>query len=299
MALAVLVAVLFMLSVVSSYVRGVLLDTDTYVEVVAPLASDSAVQAEVVDAVTTAVVRSVPLDGLPAAARPLVQRQLEEVTRSTAGRVVESPRFADLWADSNRLAHRATVAALRDQGSVVRTGDGTVRIDVGSVVEEVKRRLVENGFAQADRIPTSSNEIVLVESAELANAQRVLLLFDQLAPWLPWVSLALATAAVLVAPIRRRGLLWVACGVGVAMIILAIVLAIGRGWLLDRVAGASVDPAAANVIVDAVLGPLWSRLWLVLLAAVVVAAGALLAGPVGTRLQQRIAALRHRFAATR
>ena len=169
-------------------------------------------------------------------------------TRRATERVVESPRFAELWTQANRVAHRATLAALRDQGSALRTDDGAVRIDVGVIVEEVKQRLIRSGFALAERIPTVDSEIVLIESAQLAQAQQALLIFDAIAPWLPWVTLALAVAAVLVAPVRRRGLLWVAAAVAAAMIILALALVVGRHWLLTRVATTSVDPAAAAAI---------------------------------------------------
>ena len=219
--LVVCVGLLSLLSVVAGYVRGELLDTDSYVEIVAPLARNPAVQAEVVDAVTNKVVDSVNFDDLAASARellaardgrlaqllnsdrrladalnsalsglgPLLQNQVAEATRRATERVVESPRFAELWTEANRVAQRATLAALRDEGSALRTDDGAVRIDVGVIVEEVKQRLVQSGFALAERIPTVDSEIVLIESAQLAQAQRALLIFDQIAPWVPWVTL--------------------------------------------------------------------------------------------------------------
>ena len=157
-----------------------------------------------------------------------MQNQVAEATRRATERVVESPRFAELWTEANRVAHRATLAALRDEGSALRTDDGAVRIDVGVIVEEVKQRLIQSGFALAQRIPTVDSEIVLIESAELAQAQQALLIFDRIAPWVPWVTLALAVAAVLVAPVRRRGLLWVGAAVAAAMIILALTLIAAR-----------------------------------------------------------------------
>ncbi len=321
--LVVCVGLLSLLSVVAGYVRGELLDTDSYVEIVAPLARNPAVQAEVVDAVTNKVVDSVSFDDLAATALellrardgrlaqllnsdrrladalnsalsglgPLLQNQVAEATRRATERVVESPRFAELWTEANRVAHRATLAALRDEGSALRTDDGAVRIDVGVIVEEVKQRLIQSGFALAQRIPTVDSEIVLIESAELAQAQQALLIFDRIAPWVPWVTLALAVAAVLVAPVRRRGLLWVGAAVAAAMIILALTLIAARHRLLTRVATTSVEPAAASAIADAALDPLWSRIWIVLIIAVLITVGAVLAGPAGRSLRNRIKAV--------
>lgn len=324
--LIVLVGLLSLVSVVAGYVRSDLLDNDRYVEMVAPLARNPAVQAEVVDAVTNKVVDSVRLDDLTESALellrardgrlaqllnsdrrladalnsalsgvgPLLQNQLDAATRRATERVVESPRFAELWTEANRVAHRATLAALRDQGSALRTDDGAVRIDIGVVVEAVKQRLVQSGFALAERIPTVDSEIVLIESAQLAQAQRALLIFDQIAPWVPWVTLALAIAAVLVAPVRRRGVLWVAAAVAAAMIILALTLVAVRHWLLTRVTTTSVEPAAAAAILDAALDPLRSRVWVVLVVALLIVVGSVLAGPAGSRLRARIQRLRQK-----
>ena len=324
--LVVCVGLLSVLSVVAGYVRGELLDTDSYVEMVAPLARNPAVQAEVVDAVTDKVVDSVRLDDLTESAiellrardgrlaqllnsdrrladalnsalsgvGPMLQNQLEAATRRAAERVVESPQFAELWAEANRVAQSATLAALRDEGSALRTDDGAVRIDIGVVVEVVKQRLIQSGFALAERIPAVDSEIVLIETAQLAQAQQFLLIFDQIAPWVPWVTLALAIAAVLVAPVRRRGLLWVGAAVAAAMIILTLTLVAVRHWLLTRVATTSVEPAAAAAILDAALDPLRSRVWVVLVVALLIVIGAVLAGPAGSRLRARIQRLRQK-----
>ena len=317
--LVVLTALLSLVSVLAGYVRSDLLDTEKYVEIVAPLAREPAVQAEVVDAVTQTVIDNVRLDDLVqdaiavleagdsrlaellrsdgrlaealnssiSAVGPLVQNQLEEATRRAATRIVESERFADLWTEANRVAQSKTLAALRDEGSVLRTDDGAVRVDVGVIVEEVKQRLVESGLTVANRIPSVSSEIVLVQSAELAKAQSALLIFDSLAPWLPWVTLVLAIAAVLVAIDRRRAVLQVAVAIAATMIILAIALAVGQAWLVGRVS-ATVEPAAAEAIMTAFLGPLWTRLWVVFGVAAVIAVVALLIGPLGANLRKRV-----------
>lgn len=317
--LVVLTALLSLVSVLAGYVRSDLLDTERYVGIVAPLASDPAVQAEVVDAVTQTVIDNVRLDDLTqdaiavlragdgrlaellrsdgrlaealnssiSALGPLVQNQLEEATRRAATRIVQSPRFAELWAEANRVAHQRTLAVLRDEGSALRTSDGAVRLDVGVIVEEVKQRLVESGLTVANRIPSVSSEVVLIESAELAEAQSALLIFDSVAPWLPWITLVLAVAAVLVAVDRRRAVLQVAAAIAATMIILGIALAVGRAWLVGRVS-ATVEPAASEAIIAAALGPLWTRLWVVFGVALVIAVIALLVGPLGANLRKRV-----------
>lgn len=316
----VLIAVTGLLSIVAllgGYVRADLLTTDRYVEIIGPLARNPAIQAQVVNAATAAVVDNVRVDnltndalellrardgrlaqllnreprlaqalaGLLSGLGPLLQNQVESATRRAAERVVQSPRFAELWIAANRSAHAATLAALRDEGGALRTSDGEVRIDISVIVEEVKRRLVDDGFALADQIPVVDHQIVLVRSTELARAQGALRLFDQTAPWLPWVTLAFAVGAVLVAPDRRRALQSLGVTLTVAMVVVALALVIGRSVFLDRVAATSVAPEAAAAVVDAALDPLWSRVLFVFVAAALIALVALLSGPTGGRLR--------------
>jgi hypothetical protein len=307
-------------SLVGGYVRGDLLSTDRYVAIVGPLARDQAVQAEVVDAVTAAVLDRVRVDeltrdalevlrarddrlarllagdrrlaqaleGVVSGLGPLVENQLEAATRRAAERVVHSERFGDLWIEANRRAHAATLRALRDEGSVLRTTDGVVQVDISVIVEEVKRRLVDRGLSLAARIPTTDSQIVLIRSAELAQAQAALRIFDQTSPWLPWLTLAAAVAAVAVAPARRRALQWLGVALVIAMVACALTLVLARRALLDRVASGSIDPVAMAAVADAALAPLWSRLWLVLGLSALIAVLAWLSGPAAARLRGRL-----------
>lgn len=307
-------------SVLGGYVRADLLTTERYVQIVGPLARDPAIQAQVVDSVTAAVVDSVRVDdltadalevlrardtrlaqllnsdrrlaqalnGLLAGLGPLLQNQFDAVTRRAAERVVQSPQFAELWTEANRRAHAATLAALRDQGSVLRTGDGEVSVDLSVIVEQVQRLLIDNGVTLAERITVTDRQLVLVRSSELARAQGVLRLFDQTAPWLPWLTLALAIAAVAVSPDRRRALLALGVAVTGAMVLIGLMLVIARGVFLTRVAATSLRPEAAAAVADAALAPLWSVVLFVFFAAVLAAAVALAAGPVGARVRHRL-----------
>lgn len=318
--LIVLTALLSIVTLLSGYVRGDLLTTERYVQIVGPLARNPHVQAEVIDATTAAVVDNIrvsdltadaltviragdgrlaqlltsdrrlaqALNGVLSGLGPLLQNQLEAVTRRAAERIVRSDRFADLWVEANRRAHATALAALRGDGSALRTDGGEVRIDISVIVEAVQQRLVDSGFTLAERIPVVDRQIVLVRSAELAKAQGGLRIFDQTAPWVPWVTLAFAVAAVLVAPGRRRALVWLGVALAVAAGATAVALAAGRAQFLAQVANTSVDPAAAAAIADAALAPLWSRVLFVIVAATLIAVVALLSGPVGGRIRTRL-----------
>ena len=92
MILVVLTALLSLVSVLAGYVRSDLLDTEKYVEIVAPLAREPAVQAEVVDAVTQTVIDNVRLDDLVQDAIAVLEAgdsRLAELLRSD-GRLAEA-----------------------------------------------------------------------------------------------------------------------------------------------------------------------------------------------------------------
>ena len=120
-------------SVASVWVHNFIGDTDTYVETVAPIAEEPAVQAALADAVTTAVLDNLDLRkltadalttvselkdmpprvaaALPALAVPIASG-IESFTRDQVDKALASPRFATIWAEVNRLAHEQVLRLL-------------------------------------------------------------------------------------------------------------------------------------------------------------------------------------------
>ena len=238
-ALVVLASLLAIVSVVSRYVRSELLDTDRYVETVAPLASEPSVQNAVGERVTTEIftrldVEEVAEDALSrltelgapeivtGLAVPLAD-QVESFVEERVDEFLASAEFAELWEDANRRAHAEVRAVLTgESGDVVSVEDGVIRVDVGPVVSAVRDRLVDRGLDLASNIPDVSATFTLVESEQLESAQRYVRILDDVATLVPFVALAVAAAAVLVSPNRRRGLLMAALGIGLAMVALAL-----------------------------------------------------------------------------
>ncbi|MGH8773690.1 MAG: hypothetical protein ACRDWI_00450 [Jiangellaceae bacterium] len=107
-------------------------------------------------------------------------------------------------------------------------------------------------------------------------------------PVLPWVSLACLAIGVLAARDRRRTLMRASLGVAASMVLLAVALAVGRSLYLDRLP-ARVSMAAAADVFDTVVRFLRTGVRAVLVAALVVAGGAFLAGPSGTAVRTRAA----------
>ncbi len=312
--LVVLVSVLAIVAVVARYVRSELLDTDRYVETVSPLAENPDVQDAIATQVTNEIftrldVEQVAEDALArltelgapevvtGLAVPLAD-QVESFTRQEVDKAVASDEFATLWDEANRRAHTQVVAVLTGEtGDVVSVDEGTLSVDVGVIVARVKQRLIDRGFGLASNIPEVSSTFTLVETQNLEKAQRAVRLLDRLATALPFVIIALAAVAVLVAPNRRRGLVAVAVGLALAMILLAAALALVRAWYLDNASGEVLSPDAAVGVARTLLAPLRTAMRAVLVLGLVVAVAGFLAGPSGVARGTRSLAGRVRASA--
>ncbi|MGW0037432.1 hypothetical protein [Gordonia sp. NPDC003376] len=282
--LVTLTAVLSIGSVTAGYVRAVLLDSDTYVSVVGPLATDPAVQHAVSEAVIDEIDSHVDyqditnsmldelaqltpgerprLASVATAAAPAIASRMQDFIRSSVEKFVASDRFAAAWSNTNRRAHEALVALLTGQArrEAVEIGpNGEVAISLDPILVAVRTRLLDQGLSLAQHIPTSTGrQLVLVHSSGLAKAQRATRILNTAAWVLPWIAIGCAAAAVALAGRGRRWSTTAAIGaaVMVAMLILAIALLITRTVLIDQIPPSVGSGAAARVVLDAVLGPL-------------------------------------------
>ncbi|MBD5786355.1 hypothetical protein IF650_09200 [Cellulosimicrobium terreum] len=188
-------------------------------------------------------------------------------------RVVGSEAFSRVWESVNRAGHRAVVYVATGEGDVVRASeDGVVRLSLGPVVDEVRTELQDRGFSFAERIPELDPQLTLGAFPQVTVVQVGVEWLARAAAWLPWVVVALAAAAVWVAPARRRGVALVGGTWAAAGLLLVGAVAFGRGKYLDALPPA-VAENATGVVYDRLLGPLRADgIWLVVVGVVVVGA---------------------------
>ena len=298
--------VLAPLSVVAVWTRNQVTDTDRYVATVAPLADDPAIQAAIADQITAQVFTYIDVPGLTnqavdaLAARglnPVLETQLRAVpiangvqsfTRSQVGRVVESDAFADAWVQANRVAHAELVAALTGEGGgAVTVENDTVSVNLAAFIETVKARLVASGFSVAERIPTVNASFVLFQSQDITRVRSGFQLLNTLGVWLPVLAIVLLVLGVYVAKDHRRATVGAALGVAVSMVLLALGLAVFRSIYLDAVPASVLPHDAAAVLYDTIVRFLRLGLRMVLVLALVVAAGAFLSGRSVTAVRTR------------
>jgi hypothetical protein len=285
--LVVIGCILAPLSVVSVWLRNTLLDTEQYVDTVAPLGEDPAVQKAVADLVSSEAkadvdIESAVKEALPPRAAfvaPYVAEGFDRFVGEVALRLVQSAEFEKIWTEANRRAHKNLVAVLKGEGTdTVETKDGKVVVDLSAATEKVRQRLQDRGIGIFDDVSgqRAPRQFVVFESEELARIQSVVRLLDTLAWVLPILALLSFAVAIALSPDRRRTVLRSALGVALVMALLLTVFNLGRAAYLDAVRAANRDAAAA--VYDQMLQFLRLSARTVFVLGLFIALGAWLAG---------------------
>jgi hypothetical protein len=289
-------AVLGSLAVVAVYLRSEVLDTDTYVETVAPLGSDPTVRTAVAARLTDELVARSDLEGLtnelaeklvsegaPARTTDLVGPLVGGISSFVNGKINElmaTQRFEEAWQNINRVGHQGLVTALTGgQGKVVTSEGYTVTVDLGALLSMAKEELVKQGFTIVEKVPDVSIPYTLVESTELPKIRTYTRLLNTVGSWLPWVALVLFLGGVLIAPNHRRGLLLGALLTGALAALVLGGVTFARTYYVDNLPPEIKSPEAASVVITTVLRYLVAALQTLVVAMLVLVLGAILAGP--------------------
>jgi hypothetical protein len=296
----VLLTIVAPLAVVATWAHDQISDTDRYVETVAPLAEDPAIQDAVITRITSALlerldIRAVTQDatqalasrGLPprvatslqALGTPLANA-IESFIGDQVDQIVRSQQFAEAWTEMNRAAHTQMVAVLTGNTSEAVTVEGdAVQLNLGPVVDQVKARLADLGFALVQKLPPFTATFTVFQSDDLAKAQTGFRLLSAIAHGLPIVALLLLAVAVAVARRRRRTLVVGSLVVAASMLVLGLVLNAFRVVYLDAIPSDQLPGDAAGAVYDQVMSFVRLSLRAVLVMFLAVAAVAWVAGP--------------------
>jgi len=266
------------------WARNLVVNTDRYVETVAPLSSDPAIQDAVINRTSDAVTEAVDVPKLvddaigpkgKVLAAPL-EAAVGSVVTTATGKLVRSKQFSSVWAGANRRAHSQLVKVLTG----TKPGPAAaVIVDLQGVSNKVTDNLRSAGITVASTNTKGPNaSIELYSQAQLEKIRGSFHLVEMFASALPWVALLLLGLAVVVAPDRRRGLMGLGLALAVGSGLLLLVFAVGRAIFLDAVpVGGST--AAAAAVFDTMVRFVRGGTRTVLAAGVVVAIAAWLFGP--------------------
>ncbi len=239
--LVIVAALLFPLALTSFWAQKTLLDTQRYVETVAPLAKDPTIQDAVATQVSTTINNQIDSSGKVEAIladfpklQPLagpITAGLHNLVNTTVDKVVTSDQFAGLWAEVNTRVQQGIVKVLSTEnsdGPITIQGDQVI-LDTGDLINAVKQRLVDRGFTWAQNLPVpaaADRQIVLLTSPQLAQARLAYQIAQPISQWLIFFVLLLFVAAVLVAVRRARMVI----AVGVAIILGALVVRLALSY---------------------------------------------------------------------
>jgi len=283
---------LFAASLIAVWTRATVLNTDRYVETMAPIGESKAVQEAVADKLAARINGAIDFnqlarETLPERAdvlAPAIATGAQSAVREGLDRFVASQRFEDLWVEANRRAHDRVVALLTTgkSGRLTLTDD-TVYLDFSGAIDRLKERLRERGFDRvADAIPASvDGRIPLLTSDGFDTARRGINVLKGLSILLPLLTLLCFAGHILMSHPRRRGWLRVALGLAVTGLLLLALVGIARSAYLGAIDQNVLPRQAAQDIFDALIGLLRTTLRVAVLVAVLVAALSLLAGKPG------------------
>jgi len=296
----VLVAILAPLAVVATWAHDEISDTDRYVETVSPLAENPAIQSAVSTRITNALLERLDIQAvtqeatqalasrglsprvaasLQALGTPLANA-IENFIRDQVDKIVQSQQFATAWTEMNRAAHTQMVAVLTGKTSeAVTVQGGAVQLNLAPVVDQVKARLAEVGFALVSKIPPFTAQFTVFQSDDLATAQKGFRVLSALARALPIVALLLLGVAVAVARDRRRTLVVGSVVVAASMLVLGAVLNGFRVVYLDAIPADQLPSDAAAAVYDQVVSFVRLGLRAVLVLFLAVAVVAWVSGP--------------------
>jgi hypothetical protein len=281
------------LSVVAIWLRVTLLDTDRYVNTVAPIAAQPAVQQAVADKLDTAINQKIDFSSLAQQVLPdradvlgpVIETGVQGFIRTRIDDFTRSQRFQDLWVEANRRAHtRLTELLVGGRSKRLVLDDDTVYLDLSPVVERIKTGLQERGLTRiaAAIPPTVDGRIELVQSSALVRAQKGVKLLKAVAILLPILAVLCLAGSIFLSRPRRRGLLHAAIGVALSMLLLVAALGIARSAYLDALGQGALPRDAASDIFDALVTFLRNGLRIVTLVAVALALLAFIFGlPLG------------------
>lgn len=261
-------------AVLISYAKVQVDSTERFVDTFGPLAQNAGVQDLIVAETMRAIDENVDLKSVSddlladlsgAGVPPRLQSAIDKVqaplaeglrsaVESAVTRVVRSEEFSAIWVAALTASHNQLQAVLAGEDSaVLDVGTGEISLDVGGIVDKLKAALVAKGYTVLNDLPQVQKTIPLVNSGELATAQRAYAALGAIGFWLPWIVGAVLLAGVLIA--RRRAAAAVITGfaLGGVMLLLGAGVAVG-----ERIFRASMSPdymsaAAADSIYSTVV----------------------------------------------
>lgn len=249
------------------WLNRVVVNTDKYVETVAPLSEDPAIKDAVAHSATDQLFARANAEQLTREALPdradFLAAPIVEATKAFVEEQfrnqLDSPAFADIWKEANRKAHDLVLQVVLGREGTISSSGGKVSLDLSNLLDNIKSQLSVRGvnIFQNVSLGDTGFKFTIFESQSITKAQAALNLLDKLAYWLPVMALVLLGVAVWLSSSRAATVFRISLGVAAGMALLLVVLAVVRGRYLDAVnSSGTVDAPAATAFFDIIIGSL-------------------------------------------
>lgn len=276
---------LAMLSLLSVWLNSRVANTEAYVETVAPLAEDQAIQRAVAARLTDELFTRLDVAGRIQQALPdeidvlavPATAELKDFTQRETERLFASERFRKLWEEANRHAHQELRAlALGKTRHGVSVNEGRVILGLEDFSDWQLGYLKSLGieaftFDGADA-SSGGEGLVIFESSSIISLQSSIDRLNRLANWLPPLALITLLGGLIAARDRYRAAVGTGFGLSLAASSLLISLAAARRYYLGSISEA--DPEAAARFFDIVFDSLRTAGRGMFAVGVIIAAGA-------------------------
>ncbi len=295
------------LSLLGVWAANQVSDTSRYVANVEPLVHDPAVQNALTDKITAEITTHLNVTaytgqaaslltshGLPRVGAllqsfgPSISSAVTGFIHGQVHKIVTSPQFAQVWVQANTAVHGQLVKALSGQGgSSVSVSNGQVVLSLGPFINVVKQDLVKRGFTLVSKLPAINPTLSLFSAKYLVKAQSGYRLINDLKIVLPIVAVLLLAIGVYVARSHRRALIGAGLGLAASMLVLGAGLLVFRSIYLSSVPSNVLPADAAATLFDTLVRFIRQGLRTILVAGLVIAAGAFLTGPSASAVRTR------------
>lgn len=252
-ALITLATLLSVLAIFSLWANRQLLNTNSWTDTSSKLLENNDIREQVSINLVDQLYANVDVEQqiqnvLPKKAAPLappVAGQLKTLAVKGVDELLTRPQAQRLWEAANRRAHHRFLQIVEDKGTVVRTDNGEVTLDLRELLGATQSKAGVGGKFQ-NKLPPSATQIVILKSDQLSTVQNGVKVLRALAPFLVVLSLLLYAIAIAVAKGWRREALR-ATGVGLAfagILVLLIRTLAGHAVVNSLATTESVKPAA-------------------------------------------------------
>lgn len=252
-ALVVLGSVLAFLSVFAIWVERQALNTSDWVNTSGKLLQNSTVRSAVGNYLVEQLYENVDVEQELKGILPGETKQfagplsggLRQVAGDGAEQLLQSSTAQGLWEEANRTSHEQLVAVLEEKGDTVSTENGTVSLNLASLVTNLASQ-VGIGEKLAEKLPPDAGQIAILKSDQLKTAQNIAVAVKGLALLLSILTFAAFGAAIYLARDQR----WVTVlfsGIGLIAAGFAVIVArhVAGGIVVGQlVTNDSAKPAA-------------------------------------------------------